>query len=116
MCLMPIDERVLTRFSGLSFTKGIIGSMRADVGMPFSIRVSMVFKRSVGGGACGSMSFAMLSSSVVIVKETVEGIFLNRSMSLVTMLDFVIICILQLCLDRISRQFRIRPVLVSRFG
>jgi hypothetical protein len=33
----------------------------------------------------------MLSLSVVMVKETIEGVFLKRSMSLVTRLDFVII-------------------------
>ena len=79
------------RFSGLSFTNGIIGSMRADVGISFWIRISAAFRRSDGGGACGSISFAMLSLSVVMVKETIEGTFLNRSMSLVTRLDFVII-------------------------
>ena len=90
-CFTPIEARVLIRFSVLSFTNGIMGSMRTDVGISFSIRILTAFKRSDGGGACGSISFAMLSLSVVMVKETIEGTFLNSSMSLVTRLDFVII-------------------------
>lgn len=76
--------------SGLSFRNGIIGSMRTDVGMSFAISVSTVFKRVEGGGACGSMVFAISSLSVVMVKEIVERIFFRRSMSLVTRLDLVI--------------------------
>ena len=79
------------RFSWLSFTNGIMGSMRADVGISFSIRIFAAFKRSDGGGACGSISFAMLSLSVVIVKETIERVFFRRSASLATSGDFVII-------------------------
>lgn len=90
-CLTFIEARVLTRFSVLSFMKGIMGSMRADVGILFLIRILTAFKRSDGGGACGSISFAMLSLSVVMVKETIEDVFLKRSTSLTTRLDFVII-------------------------
>lgn len=115
-CFTPMFASVLIRFSGLSFKYGIIGSMRTDVGTPFLISVSTVFKRSDVVGAWGSMLFAMLSSSVVIVKDTVEGIFFKRAMSLTIRLDFVIIWILQLCWDRISKHFRIKPVLASMLG
>ena len=116
MCFTPMEARVFIRFSGLSFIVGIIGSMRTAVGMAFSIRILAAFKRSVDGGAFGSISFAILSSSVVTVKDTIEGIFLRRSMSLVTRLDLVTIWILQFFVDRISRHFRIKPVSASRRG
>jgi len=91
MCLTPVEARVSMRLSGLSFTNGIIGSMRTDVGMPFSISVSTVFIRFDEDGAFGSMSSEMLSLSVVIVRVTIDGIFFKKSMSLTTMSDFVII-------------------------
>ncbi len=91
MCLTPIEARVSIRFSGLSFTNGIIGSMRTDVGMPFLIRVSAAFNRSDEEGALGSRTFEMLSSSVVIVKVTIDRIFFKRSASLTTRFDFVTI-------------------------
>lgn len=91
MYLTPIEARVSTRFFGLSFTNGIMGSMRTDVGMPFLIRVSAAFNRFDGDGALGSMIFEILSLSVVIVKVTIEGVFFKRSMSLTTMFDFVTI-------------------------
>ena len=116
MCLTLVWASFLTKLSGLSFRYGIIGSMRTAVGTPFFARVSTHFRRSEGGGAYCSMSFAVLSSSVVIVRETIEGILARRSASLVTMLDFVIIWILQSCLDRISRHFRIKPVSASTVG
>lgn len=89
MCLTRIEARVSTRFSGLSFTNGIIGSMRTDVGMPFLIRVSTVFNRFDEGGALGSIIFEILSLSVVIVKVTIDGISFKRSLSLTMMFDFV---------------------------
>ena len=90
--------------------------MRTDVGIPFSMSILTAFRRSVGGGALGSTSFASASSSVVIVIETVEAVFLRMSTSLVTRLDLVIIWILQLHVDMISRHWRVKPVLDSRFG
>jgi hypothetical protein len=51
MCLTPIEARVLTKFSGLSFTNGIMGSTRMDTGMPFSIRISAAYMRFDDGGA-----------------------------------------------------------------
>lgn len=115
-CLTPIAASVLIRLSGSSFTDGIIGSMRAVVGTFLSVRVLSAFSRCVGGGAFGSMSLAMSSLSVVMVMETVEGTLFRRSVSLMTRLDFVIICSLQSCLDRISRHSLVKPVLASRFG
>ena len=79
------------RFLKSSFKNGIIGSMRTDVGIPFSMSVSTAFRRSDGGGALGSRSFASGSLSVAIVIETMEAVFLRMSMSLVTKLDLVII-------------------------
>lgn len=90
--------------------------MRTDVGIPFSVSMRAAFRRSDGGGALGSMSLASASSSVVIVIETVEAVFLRMSMSLVTRVDLVIIWILQLHVDMISKHWRVRLVLDSRFG
>ena len=115
-CVISSEASVRIKLSGSSFMDGMIGSMRTVVGMPFSVRVSTAFSRSVGSGAFGSMSLAMSSLSVVIVMETIEGTLFRRSVSLATRLDFVIICILQSCLDRISRHFRVKPVLASWFG
>ena len=83
--------RVAIRRVGLSFTKGMMGSMRTDTGMPLLVSVSSVFKRSVEEGAFGSISFAVLLSSVVMVKATAQGTLLRRSVSRVTRADFVII-------------------------
>jgi hypothetical protein len=44
----------------------------------------------VDDGACGSINFALASSSVVIVTATVEGTLSNKSASRVTKLDLVI--------------------------
>ena len=90
-CFTPNEESVLIRFSESSFKNGIMGSMRTDVGIPFSMSVSTAFRRSDGDVALGSRSLASASLSVVIVIETVEAVFLRMSMSLVTKLDFVII-------------------------
>ena len=84
--------------------------------MSLASNSSIVFKRFEGGGAWGSMSFARALSSVVIVTETIDGTFVRRSMSRVTRVDFVIIWILQLLQDRISRHFRVNPVSASTFG
>jgi hypothetical protein len=59
--------------------------------MPSSTRVSTAFKRAEGGGACGSISPATWSSSVVTVRETIEGTLLKKSTSLTTNGDFVTI-------------------------
>jgi len=91
ICLIPIAVRVLIRVSGLSFTYGIIGSMRADTGMPSSIKILAVSMRFVGRGAFGSINLAILSSSVVIVNATVAAVRFRRSTSLVTKVDLVII-------------------------
>lgn len=115
-CLTPLLARVEINRSGLSFTKGIMGSTRTDTGIPLFVRGSIAFRRSVGEGACGSSSFAVLSSSVVIVKATVQGILLNMSVSRVIILDFVIIWIRQSCCDRIKRHFRVKPASASMRG
>ena len=116
MCLTPEEASFSIRLSALSLTKGITGSIRAEVAMPFLIRLPMASRRSDGRGVFGSKSLAVLSSSVVIVNETMEGIFLRRSMSLTTRVDFVIIWILQLLWDRVSRHFRVRASFFSAFG
>jgi hypothetical protein len=59
--------------------------------MPFSTRASTALKRAEGNGAPGSISPATQSSSVVTVKETIEGTLLKRSTSLTTNGDFVTI-------------------------
>jgi hypothetical protein len=51
-----------------------------------------------------------------MVNATVEGIFVSRSSSLVTMLLLVMIWILQLLSVRISRQRLVKPVDVSIRG
>lgn len=91
MCFIPMSAIVLMRVSWFSFMYGIIGSMRIAVGIPASWSFSAVFRRSDGGGASGSRIFAVSSSSVVMVRATVEGIFFKMSISLNTMFDFVII-------------------------
>ena len=62
------------------------------------------------------MSFAKLSSSVVIVNATVEGILLSKSSSRTTMLLLVMICILQLLSAKISRHRRVKPADASARG
>jgi len=116
MCGMPMRASFLIRVSGLSFMSGMIGSIRTDVGIPCLMRVSAVFSRSDGGGELGSMRCAILSSSVVIVSETMEGVFLSKSMSLITSVDFVIIWIRQSALESVCRHFLVRQVVVSWFG
>jgi hypothetical protein len=91
MCLMLREASFLIRLPALSFRKGIMGSIRAEVGMPLLARVLMASRRSDGRGAFGSNTAAILSLSVVIVMETIEGIFLRRSMSLMTRFDLVTI-------------------------
>lgn len=90
-CLTPIAAMASMRDCGLSFRYGITGSMRIVTGMPFSKSVLAALRRLDGAGACGSMIFAVSLSSVVMVMETIEGIFDRRSMSLVTRSDLVII-------------------------
>jgi len=70
---------------------GITGSTRTDVGILFEIRVFTAFSLSDDKGAFGSRIFARSSLSVVMVKETVEEAFFSKSISLTTILDFVII-------------------------
>ena len=115
-CFTPMSARVVISFSGLSLTKGIMGSMRTDTGTPLLVSVSTVFKRSAGEGACGSSSFAVFSSSVVMVNATVQGILLNMSVSRLTRVDFVIIWIWQSCCDRTARHFRVKPASASMRG
>ena len=86
-CFTPIPARVVISFSGLSFTKGITGSMRTDTGIPFRVNVSTVFKRLVGEGACGSISFAVFSSSVVMVNATVQEILLKKHHKQLTVVE-----------------------------
>jgi len=90
-CLTPVVAMASMRDCGLSFRYGIIGSMRMVAGMPCFMSVFAALRRLDGGDACGSMSFAVWSLSVVMVMETIEGIFDRRSMSLVTRSDLVII-------------------------
>lgn len=115
-CLTPVSAMVSMRDCGLSFRYGIIGSMRMVVGILCSMSVFAALRRLDGGGACGSMSFAVSSSSVVMVMETIEGIFDRRSMSLVTRSDFVIICNLQSCWVKTWRHCRVNCVFASRLG
>ena len=61
-CLTPISAMVSMRDSGLSFRYGITGSMRMVAGMPCFMSVFAALRRLDGGGACGSMSFAVLLS------------------------------------------------------
>ena len=84
--------------------------------MPALIKSCAALKRSDGKGAYGSIIFAVLSSSVVIVNATVEGTLLNKSSSLATMLLLVMIWILQLFSARTSRHRRVKPVDASTRG
>ncbi len=115
-CLTPVAAMASMRDCGLSFRYGIIGSMRMVTGMPESRSVLAALRRLDGDGACGSMSFAVWSLSVVTVMETIEGIFDRRSMSLVTRSDFVIICNLQSCWVKTWRHCRVNCVFASRLG
>ncbi len=101
MCLAPVAARVLMRFSELSFRFGIIGSILAQTGMPFWVRVCMACILCEGGGALGSSCLASLSLSVVMVKATTDAVFLRTSMSLVTRFDLVMICRRHLCFARV---------------
>ena len=47
-CFTPILARVAINRSGLSFTKGIMGSTRTDTGMPLLVSVSTVFRQLNG--------------------------------------------------------------------
>ncbi len=115
-CLTPVAAMASMRDCGLSFRYGITGSTRMVTGMPFSMSVFAALRRLDVGGACGSMSLAVLSLSVVMVMETIEGFSDRRSMSLVTMSDFVIICNLQSCWVKTWRHCRVNCVFASRFG
>lgn len=101
---------------GWSFTNGIIGSIRTETGMPALIRSCAALKRWEGEGAKGSRILARSSSSAVIVNATVEGTFVSKSSSRVTMLLLVMICNLQLFSTRISRQRLVKPSVASAFG
>ena len=116
MCLTPMLARVAMSFCGLSFTSGMIGSIRTETGMPALIKSCAALKRSDGKGAYGSIIFAVLSSSVVIVNATVEGTLLNKSSSLATMLLLVMIWILQLLSARISRHRLVKLSVASALG
>src|SRR3972149_5923596 len=62
------------------------------------------------------MILAVASSSVVIVRATVERPLLNKSWSRVTRFDFVTIWIRQLLSARISRHFLVQPAVASKRG
>ena len=115
-CFTPMLARAAISFCGWSFTRGMMGSIRTVTGMPFLIKSCAALRRWEGVGACGSMSFAMLSSSVVIVNATVAGIWLSKSSSLTTKLLLVMIWILQLLSARISRHRRVQPTEASALG
>jgi len=102
--------------AGLSFTYGIMGSIRTNAGMPLRVSASIVFRRSVEDGALGSISFAVASSSVVIVTATVQGTLPKKSVSRVTRVDLVIIWIRQSHCERISKHFRVKPASASMHG
>lgn len=116
MCLTPEVARVLMRVSGLSFRVGIIGSILAQTGMPFWVRVRIACILSAGDGALGSSCLASLSSSVVMVSATIDVVFLRMSMSLVTRFDLVMIWMRQLCLARVWRLCRVSPSFFSIVG
>ena len=101
---------------GSSFTMGIMGSIRTETGIPALVRSWAALMRLEDEGAYGSITFARASSSVVIVNATVAGTLLSKSSSLETMLLLVIICILQLLFERISRQRRVKPSDASAQG
>jgi len=90
--------------------------MRTETGILLLIRVSTVFKRSVGDGACGSISFAVLSSSVVMVKATAEGTLRKRSISRWTSVDFVIIWIRQSLWESTAKHIRVKSASASMRG
>jgi hypothetical protein len=115
-CLTPMLAKSAMSFCGWSFTRGMMGSIRTETGMPFLIKSCAALRRCEGVGACGSMSFAMLSSSVVIVNATVAGIWLSKSSSLTTKLLLVIIWILQLLSAKISRHRLVKPADTSARG
>ncbi len=69
----------------------MIGSIRTETGMPALVKSCAALRRSDGRGAKGSMIFAKLSSSVVIVNATVDGTLLSKSSSLTTTLLLVMI-------------------------
>ena len=114
--MTPMLVSVSMRVLGLSFTWGIMGSMRTETGIPFEVNASTVFKRSVAAGALGSISLAVASSSVVIVTATVLRTLPKRSVSRVTRVDLVIIWIRQSLCERISKHFRVKPASASRRG
>src|SRR3989304_7220978 len=116
ICFTPMLASAATRFSALSFTKGITGSIRTETGIPLLTKSSAALRRLLGDGACGSRSFALPSSSVVIVSATDEEILPSKSSSRVTMLDFVIIWIRQLFSTRISKHFLVNPAVASSRG
>lgn len=115
-CLTPIAAIASMRDCGLSFRYGIIGSMRIVTGMPLSMSVFAALRRLDGGGACGSMSLAVSSLSVVTVMETIEGFLASRSISRVTRSDFVIICNLHSCRVKTWRHCRVNCVFASILG
>ena len=116
MCLTPMLASVAMSFCAWSFTKGMIGSIRTETGMPALIRSCAALKRWEGEGAKGSRILARLSSSVVMVNATVEGTLTSKSSSLVTRLLLVMIWILQLLSAKISRQRRVKPSVASARG
>ena len=115
-CLTSMAASLAISSSGWSFTKGITGSIRTDTGIPSFTRASIALSRASGDGAYGSKRLAISASSVVIVKATVDGTLLSRSMSRITRLDFVMICIRQLLSAKISRHLRVNPNVASIRG
>ena len=116
MCLAPMLARVFMSFCCWSFTNGIIGSIRTETGMPALIRSCTALMRCEGEGAKGSRILARLSSSVVMVKATVDGTLASKSSSRVTRLLLVMICTLQLFSTRISRHRLVKPSVASTLG
>ncbi len=80
------------------------------------VRVSTVFSRLLGAGALGSITAASGSSSVVIVKATVQGICSSRSASRATISDLVKTWSRQLLSVRILRHWRVWPNSDSTVG
>ena len=116
MCLTPMFASSDISFMGKSLTVKIIGSILTDTGIPALISSCAALSRWDGSGACGSSVFARLSSSVVMVRATVDGILVSRSSSRVTRLLLVIIWTLQLLCARISRHRLVRPSVASACG
>ena len=116
MCSTPISASLVIRFDGSSFMYGNMGSILTITGIPRLVSASIAFKRFEGEGAAGSNSLVTFSSSVVIVKATVQAVVLSMSASRVTRSDFVMIWILQLLFERIWRHPRVRPVSASKAG